>query len=138
MEACSAIIQKGSMHGRLQEALPSARPGGWQRTSTSGRRCCGESALAAYCATPKTGKIVPVSTVLPAESIFLAVFSYFSSEAFIFGFLFSFFGERGERSAHHVLPIAPLGQACPVPERNRELPQPPTWNLTGGRMRRGL
>lgn len=42
MEACSAIIQKGSMHGRLQEALPSARPGGWRRTSLNRRRCCTE------------------------------------------------------------------------------------------------
>jgi|GEM_PF-4529799 hypothetical protein len=31
-----------------------------------------------------------------------------------------FFGERGERSPHHVLPIAPLGQAYPVPEHNRD------------------
>ena len=80
-------------------------------------------ARGAYCATPKTGKVVPVSAVSVGswERLFQRPFFYFSSGAFS-GFLFSFFGERGERSPYHVWPIAPLGQDDPVLERNRDYP----------------
>ena len=56
------------------------------------KRCKLVEAQAAYCATPKTGKIVPVSTVSPAGSIFLAVLILIFRGGFSFsGFLFFFF-----------------------------------------------
>jgi len=59
----------------------------------------------------------------PTESNFFSgVFLFFQRGLFFSRFLFSFFGERGERSPYHVWPIAPLGQDDPVLERNRDYP----------------
>jgi hypothetical protein len=58
-------------------------------------------ARAAYCATPKTRKIVPVSAGRQLAATFSAVSFYFSSGAFLFlDFFFSF-----SESAESVAPI---------------------------------